>query len=219
MPTELVADAQSTDIVARIKNLTIDDVSGWYDELRTDALEMARLKSAFDVKHFTVESVGPFPAHQFHMLLRQQSLAMLELKRMLIDREVLQRDIELLEDSREESRRGYYPDLEIERAKNEIDSLELSIRNKLAMCTAFQEHRLSLVAEHGGQFTDADFQAEERGFWQYTFQTMASHYQLQATTGIPEGLWKNIGLAGANKELPFLQQAIEAQAKELAEVR
>lgn len=204
MPFELKVHQPCTEIVERVQTLSVESVNQWYETIRNDALEMARLKSGFDVKYFTVESVGPFPAHQFHMLMRQQSLAMLELKRLLIDRESLSRDIYQYENSREEERIGFYPDLEIEKAKNEIDSLELSIRNKLAMVEAFEGFRQKLIKEHGDeQFTDEEYQNEEPLYWKWKFQKMVNHYQLQNATGVPEGLWNNIDMAGEQSMIPI----------------
>ena len=72
-------------------NQNIDDL---LEELQQHFIEMGQLKSDFDIEKFTVRKEGNFLAHNFHFLMRQYSLTLTELRRMLLDREEQRRYIE-----------------------------------------------------------------------------------------------------------------------------
>ncbi len=164
-----------------------------YDELKEQFLEMAQLKSNFAMEKFTVATEGPFPAHQFHFLMRQYSLAMHEVRRVTLDREERLRKIQELEDGGTEG--GKYADIEIMRHKNEIDLLELTLANKVAMCEHFEKLRQVLILRNDNKpYTNEQYQAEEPAYWQWFLTQKAIDQQRQARTGIHEGTWHNIGL-------------------------
>ena len=52
---------------------------------------MGQLKSDFDVEKFTVRKEGNFLAHNFHFLMRQYSITLTELRRMILNREEMSR--------------------------------------------------------------------------------------------------------------------------------
>ena len=56
-------------------------------ELQEQFIEMGQLKSDFDVEKFTVKKEGNFLCHNFHFLMRQYSLTVTEMRRMLLERE------------------------------------------------------------------------------------------------------------------------------------
>ena len=169
------------------------------NEIKKDCLEMARLKSDFDIDKFTVASQGDFIAHKFHFLMRQYSLALHEAKRMVIDREEQARKIKEWEDGKVEE--GKYPDLEIERCKNSIELTELSLANKLAMIDRFEILRVKLTKENGKPFTDKQYQAEEPAYWKWFLTQRAREQVAQAQTGIQEGVWLNINFLEAEANL------------------
>jgi hypothetical protein len=181
-------------------DVQVSDVVQWYDSIRGDCLEMGRLKSDFDIEQFTVGSVGPFPAHQYHFLMRQYSIALLELRRLLNDVrkcELRQRAIEHSE-TVDRWQDSFFVETALEECEIEMETLDLSIRNKRAMCERFEACRKALIQKHGGKrFMDAEYQAEEPAYWTWYLTTLATNYQRQAATGIPEGLFKNLQLASA----------------------
>lgn len=168
-----------------------------YNELKTQFLEMAQLKSDFDMEKFTVKKEGHFIAHNFHFLMRQYSLALSELRRMTIDKKEKLRIIESLK-SKDVSiitlnGETKYVDLEIERLMNEIDMLDLTLTNKLIMCDRFEKLREKLIELNGGTApTNKEYQAEEPSYWKWYLQRKALWQHQERASGISEGVWENI---------------------------
>ncbi len=177
-----------------IASIELADIECLYNRIQEDSLEMARLKSDVDVTCFTLGSQYGLPAHTFHFLMRQYSLATLELKRLLEDREVQRRRIEYLTGAQEAPDKDFYPDIEMSRARTQIDMLELSIRNKHAMCRAFEKYRRQLLEKNCGQFTDEQYQDEEPKYWQLHFDNLSENYDQQRMLGKPEGLLNSLKL-------------------------
>lgn len=161
-----------------------------YQELKSQFLEMAQLKSNLDMEKLTVMSQGSFIAHQFHFLMRQYSLALGEVRRFALDREEKLRDIEKLENN--EVPEGQYQDIEIQRRLNEIDTIELTLANKLAMCNHFEKLRQHLIQVNGGEITNEQYQAEEPEFLAWLLKCKAIEQVKQRQTGVEAGVWMNI---------------------------
>lgn len=168
-----------------------------YNELKEQFLEMAQLKSDFDMEKFTIKKEGHFIAHNFHFLMRQYSLALSELRRMNIDKREKLRIIESLK-SKDVSiitlnGETKYVDLEIERLKNEIDMLDLNLTNKLIMCDRFEKLRVKLIELNGGTApTNKEYQTEEPEYWKWYLQRKALWQHQERVSGISEGVWENI---------------------------
>jgi len=169
------------------------------NEIKKDCLEMARLKSDFDIDKFTVATQGNFIAHKFHFLMRQYSIAISETKRILLDREERVRKIREWENGNQED--GKYPDIEIERLKNQIESIELDLCNELAKLDRFEILRKKLIKQNGKPFTDKQYQAEEPDYWKWFLKERAKQQIAQANTGIEVGVWMNIANMEAEANL------------------
>jgi hypothetical protein len=167
-----------------------------YQELKNQFIEMAQLKSNFDIEKFTVKSKSNFIAHNFHFLMRQYSLALYELRRILIDIEEKNRRIEEYKELQNEGKTKIerkYIDLEIEKLKNEIDLQELSLKNKYEMCSYFEKARQKLIEMNNGKpITNKQYQAEEPKYWKWYLERKAVIQSRQRTTGIDAGVWENI---------------------------
>lgn len=170
-----------------------------YAQIEAECLEMGQLKSQFDIEQFTINSQGPFPAHQYHFLMRQYSLALLELRRLYNDRERLTERRRMWQCGllAADFEKSLFPSNEIEECDIQIAMLDLSIVNKRSMCEHFEKCRRALVEQHGKEFTNEEYQAEEPSYWLSQFNNMARSYQLQQMTGVPEGVWKSIAMANA----------------------
>lgn len=171
-----------------------------YESLHDEIRSMAQLKSDFDIQQFTLNSQGPFPCHAYHFLMRQYSLAVLELRRLNNDRRKMQLKIADVKANMLSTnvKDAIFPETELEDAMIQIDQLELSIWNKKAMCKQFELCRAKLVEQHGGKpFTNMEYQKEEPAYWQWYFTSMFEDQWRQRQTGISEGLWKNLRLAGS----------------------
>jgi hypothetical protein len=205
-PDLAVIETRPSQIASQVDNvesLTIKDAQDIYELIRRDSLEMARLKSDTDVACFTLGTQYGLPAHTFHFLMRQYSLAALELTRLLEDREVQRRRLDYVSGIQDEPQKDFYVDIEMSRAQTRIDNLDLSIRNKKAMCDAFERYRAMLVEKHGGQFTDQEYQAEEPEYWRMFFHELVNNYRKQSATGIPEGAWKSVEQWKSQKLIDF----------------
>jgi hypothetical protein len=175
-----------------------------FQELKDQFIEMAQLKSNFDIEKFTVKSRGGFLAHEFHFLMRQYSLALHELRRLYLDIEEASRRIEEYRDiikkgqakieiNTEHGKQDKYVDIEIERQKNQIDLQSLSLKNKLEMCKGFEKCRLHLIEKNGGNPpTNKQYQEEEPEYWKWFLKRAARGQARQRATGIQEGVWLNI---------------------------
>ena len=177
---------------------TVTGVSQQLAELRRDCLEMAQLKSNFDIEKFTVRKEGNFIAHNFHFLMRQYSLALHELRRMLIEKEKNSRRIAefeaLIASGKDRTNidpaegETIYHDLAILELSNENELLELSLVNKRRMCEQFELCRQHLVEANGGKApTNADYQAEEPQYWEWFLKRQALLEHTAAKTGISSG--------------------------------
>lgn len=167
-----------------------------FNELKEQFMEMSQLKSDFDIEKFTVKKEGNFIAHNFHFLMRQYSLALGELKRMLIEKEGIERDLENLPKTKEKSLiegEWRYPDLYARELINRLDRIELQIVNKAMMVRGFEACRLKLIELNGGKPpTNAEYQLEEPKYWKWFLQKKALFQASQGQTGISEGVWENI---------------------------
>lgn len=179
--------------LSRVRDLTPEIAAAQYQSIASDAMEMARLKSALDCDKFTVAAQGPYLAHQFHMLMRQLSLAALELQRLVIDREVVRRRRAFLINDVKDDKTGHYPDLEQQKCDNHIAALDLSIREKQSQYEYFNQMRTWLIDQHDNKpFTDAEYQAEEPAYWAWRFQQMIDNVLNERATGVPANIWKNV---------------------------
>lgn len=174
-----------------------------FKELKEQFIEMGQLKSDFDIEKFTVKKEGHFIAHQFHFLMRQYSLALYELRRMLYDREEklrrrkeysakLEQDINTIIVLGEKGQEEKYTDIEIGRLTNEIDLLEISMANKLAMVTYFEKARKEIIKLNGREITNKQYQEEVPAYWRWYLSNRAVWQAKEKITGIREGVWENI---------------------------
>jgi hypothetical protein len=187
-----------------INSLTVKGVKNLYQELKSQFLEMAQLKSNFDIEKFTVRKEGTFIAHNFHFLMRQYSLTLYELRRILIDCEERARTLERYENLlsngqkkvdvwTDRGKEEKYVDLEIERLKNENDLQELSLKDRYERCQHFEKCRQELIELNGGTApTNEQQQAEEPEYWKWFLKRAAIMQARQRKTGISEGVYMNI---------------------------
>ena len=169
------------------------------EELESQILEMAQLKSEFDVEKYTLATKGPFIASQFHFLMKQYHHAYREAKRMLIERDEM---IRTKDDLRKQIEDGavnkviytndgmkmIWLDLEIDKINNNIGNLEVSLVNKLAMCNMFEKCRLKLIELNGGQApTNEQFQKEQPEQQKWMLMQQARLQIDSRITGASEG--------------------------------
>ena len=184
------------------------------DELQDQFIEMGQLKSDFDIEKFTIKKEGNFLCHNFHFLMRQYSITLTELRRMLLEREEKRRTAEkyqkLMDDGetlvpvlREHASgaeefygtEDVWLDLEQASLWNQIRSLEVTMTNKIAMIRKFEECRKVLIKQNGGKpFTNADYQQEVPIYWKWFFERLVLWQIKSHATGIPKATWENIDL-------------------------
>ena len=183
------------------------DTNDFLDELQDQFIEMGQLKSDFDVEKFTVRKEGNFLAHNFHFLMRQYSITLTELRRMILNREEMSRYVKkfqkLLDEGVEttwvvvpgEGRDEKWVDIELARWWNEMKSMEVTMTNKIAMVRKFEEVRQKLIEMNGGKPpTNKEYQEETPKYWKWQMEKLAL-WQIKAhATGISRGVWENIDL-------------------------
>ena len=183
------------------------DTNDFLDELQDQFIEMGQLKSDFDVEKFTVRKEGNFLAHNFHFLMRQYSITLTELRRMILNREEMSRYVKkfqkLLDEGVEttwvvvpgEGRDEKWVDIELARWWNEMKSMEVTMTNKIAMVRKFEEVRQKLIEMNGGKPpTNKEYQEETPKYWKWHMERLAL-WQIKAhATGISRGTWENIDL-------------------------
>ena len=183
------------------------DTNDFLDELQDQFIEMGQLKSDFDVEKFTVRKEGNFLAHNFHFLMRQYSITLTELRRMILNREEMSRYVKkfqkLLDEGVEttwvvvpgEGRDEKWVDIELARWWNEMKSMEVTMTNKIAMVRKFEEVRQKLIEMNGGKPpTNKEYQEETPKYWKWHMEKLAL-WQIKAhATGISRGVWENIDL-------------------------
>ena len=162
---------------------TIEDVSKIFDELKEEFMEMGRLKSDFDIEKFTVKKEGHFIAHNYHFLIRQYRFAVSELKRMLIEKERKQRELDKLDKEKPENY-----DLDMMETQRQIDELDIDMVNKKGMINGFETCRRELIKQNGGKFTDKQYQSEEPQYWSQYLKKRALDQLRERATGIKEGV-------------------------------
>ena len=169
--------------------------------MRQDFLEMARIKSEFDIEKFTVRKMGPFVAHAYHMLMRQYSLTFYEHERLQADLEENKRTLVRVSSRwrrkwttvRDGSRVTVWKDLEVGRLRNRIEELTMSIENKGSRLAKYEDCKKKLIEENGGKpITNEQYQSEVPKYWRWFLAKKAIAQRAQATTGIHEGVWENV---------------------------
>ena len=174
-----------------------------FNELKEQFMEMSQLKSDFDIEKFTVKKEGNFIAHNFHFLMRQYSLTLSELRRMLIEKEEIERKIIEVKDKGKQKILVYtndgqkekYADLYCKELINQLDMTELNITNKAMMAKSFEVCRLKLIELNGGKVpNNEDYQKEEPEYLKWVLHSIALRQTLQAKTGITEGTWTSIDM-------------------------
>jgi len=190
----------------KLKNLgisTFEYVNEKIQELKEQFLEMAPLKSDFDIEKFTVKKEGNFIAHNFHFLMRQYSLTLYESKKMLIEREEINRKIlecdELLSKNTKKifiydnGKKEVYVDLYKNHLINQMELLEINIANKSMRLIGFEACRLKLIELNGHKApTNEQYQKEEPAYWKWFLSKKVLFQRQQRTTGVSEGVFENI---------------------------
>jgi hypothetical protein len=174
-----------------------------FNELKDQFMEMGQLKSDFDIEKFTVKKEGNFIAHNFHFLMRQYSLALSELRRMLIEKEEIERKIDEVKDKGKskiliytnDGQKEKYADLYLKELINQLDMVELNIVNKAMMVRGFEACRLKLIElNEGTPPTNEQYQREEPEYLKWILQSIALRQIKQHNSGITEGTWTNIDM-------------------------
>ena len=175
-----------------------------FNELKEQFIEMAQLKSDFDIEKFTIKKEGNFIAHNFHFLMRQYSLTLFELRRLLIEKEDCERRcVECTELSKKEilklivyqngEKIEKYMDLYIKELINRIDMLDINIANKAMVIKGFEKCRLKLIEINGSSYpTNEQYQKECPEYWKWFLINKAKEQRSERETGIREGVWENI---------------------------
>lgn len=174
---------------------SIDDATRWIAEIKRDTLEMGQLKSDFDCDKLTRAKEGHFLAHQFHFCMRQYSLALYEVRRMLVEIERNRRNIQRLYDEGADCELladHEFADLKILEMQNEIELTELSLVNKKSIVRNMERIRQELIKQNGGPITNEQYQAEEPAYWKWFLERHALLERKQAETGIKFGTWLNM---------------------------
>lgn len=172
-----------------------------FQEIKEQFIEMAQLKSDFDIEKFTVRKEGNFLAHNFHFLMRQYSLTLNELRTFLIEVEHTKRQIKEYESKGTEkvivhqidgSKTEKYADLYVDFLYNRLDMLDLQIADKSIRCERYEQMRKKIIELNGGPITNKQYQAEEPLYWKWFLEKKALAQLCQRRTGIHEGVVENI---------------------------
>jgi len=211
-------NSQISDIV---KNGSPDplNTNEFLDELQGQFIEMGQLKSDFDTEKFSIMQEGNFLCHQFHFLMRQYSLTLTELRRMLLNIEEKKRQIDRYQKMLDEGITKYgtvrstkyddiapptgdevrygdddkWVDIELARVWNEMKGEEVIMTNKISMVRKFEECRKALIEKNGGkEFTNAEYQEETPRYWKWKFEQIVLRQVKAHATGISAGTWENI---------------------------
>ena len=207
------ANDELTDIITRgdTNGQTPEEL---LDELQDQFIEMGQLKSDFDTEKFTIKKEGNFLCHNFHFLMRQYSLTVTEMRRMLLEREEKRRTavkyqkmmddgetmVPVLREHASGAEEFYgtedvWIDLEQARIWNQIKALEVTMTNKIAMIRKFEECRKELIRQNGGKtFTNAEYQEETPKYWKWFFERLVLRQIKAHATGISTGTWENIDM-------------------------
>ena len=176
------------------------------EELQRQFIEMGQLKSDFDIEKFTIKKEGNFLAHNFHFLMRQYSLTLTELRRMLLEREehrryvekyqkLLNEGVEITKVVGEFGEDDKWVDIELARQWNQMKASDVTMTNKIAMIAKFEEMRQKLIEMNGGDApTNEEYQKETPKYWKWFFEKLVLWQVKAHATGITRGTWENIDL-------------------------
>jgi hypothetical protein len=174
------------------------------EEVHSQCIEMGQLKSDFDIQKYTLASKGPFLASQFHMLMRQYSLAKYEMVRMMLDKDELQRKIHDYEEQlktcvgkkitifTEKGMEERYLDIELARCQNQLKLLEITMVNTVASVQRFEQCRKELIRLNGGPITNEQFQAEQPAQQKWMLMEQVTNQIVERNLGIKEGTMQAI---------------------------
>jgi hypothetical protein len=169
-----------------------------FNELKDTFLEMSVIKSEFDIEKLSIKRQGNFIAHNYHFLIRQYSLAMSELRRVILDKEEKMRKLDELKElqNKGEKKKGKkYIDIEIKRLENRIDMDEMGIVNKAYSCEHYEKCRQKLIELNGGKEpTNEQYQKEEPDYVKWYLEREMYYDVVYRTQGIRVGTLNNIDL-------------------------
>jgi len=181
-------------------------MSGVMDDIHEQLVEMGQIKTQFDIEKFTVGKEGDFVASQFHFLMRQYRFAVQETRRILVDYEKAQREVEFLkkeyryreagddyEVSSPATRARLYEiehlDLEILTQESLMRSLEIDITGKIRVIAGFETMRQALIKENGGKPpTNEQYQAEQPAYYEWLLSRKVLQELQARQTGLSLGL-------------------------------
>lgn len=163
---------------------------------------MAQIKSEIDIEKFTIKKEGNFIASNFHMLMRQYSLALSEAKRFFIEREEKARELKKWQGRWKLLFKN--KDLEIAKVRNRTDMLEIELAGKLYVLEYFEKCRLKLIELNGGAApTNEQYQAEQPEYYKWFLEQKIIQQLNQRNTGVDQGVFNAIDML---RETPVLNE-------------
>ena len=165
-----------------MNEITIDNHETYHEKLRGQFSEFAQRKSDFQVEKFVACSDSTIPSHMYRHTLVQMRVALTELKRRIVERE---RQIRTRDRANEQRYDDY--DLDIAAADTEIESLTYDIDSKLIEVNQYARILEHLEKEHGGAFTNEEFQADEPDYWRQRFARQVYDSITDRHTGCGQG--------------------------------
>lgn len=165
-----------------MNEITTQNYSTYHDDLQSQFKEFAQRKSSFQVEKFTACSDGTIPSHQYRHVLVQIRVALTELKRRITDQERQIRKRDRAAESKPEDW-----DLDVAEAETEVESLQYDIDSKLIEVNQYSAILKQLEKDHDGEFTNAEYQADEPEYWRQRFARQLHDSVVDRQTGCGEG--------------------------------
>ena len=174
---------------------SLQEVSNKWQELKSDFLEMSRIKSDFDILKFTLDKEWPFIAHQWHFIAKQYMICLSEIKKEYIEIERQKRKIVRLDEWKKQDF-----DLDILDSENIIDWSEYRLRDLIARAKRYEQIRQFLIKKNWWPITDAQYQKEEPDYWEWNLANQAKQELISRQIGLSKWVINAIDMSSRENE-------------------
>jgi len=159
----------------------LNKYSNKFKEFRKKFIEFSQRKSDFQIDKFIALSDSNIPSHIYRHVLIQLRVALSEIRKKLIKKERLKREIERIM-----NRKGLDYDLDILSKNVEIEDLEYEILSKKDEIEKY-DIILQKLEEKYGEFTNKQYQEDEVLYWTRRLSMQMHDSIVDRMTGVGAG--------------------------------
>lgn len=186
--------------------MSLDKTTHIYSLIEADILEFAQGATDFQIEVFIANGEGPidkFPVHAYRHLLAQVRPLISEMRRVLIEKERINRKITKLEKEKPEDW-----DLDVLEMRYRIADFEVDLKGKWSTYGTY-EKLLGYIRSKYGPFKNEDLQKQEAEYWKHRLSKQMFDSKQGALSGYGSGNINSLRMAQLGSILPGSPHHIE----------